>query len=133
MKADAETEREVWLAVDALFEHLAACRLEPAFACFAPDPDVTLFGSEVSEAFIGPEALREFLAKLLARPAGPKFRLLDRRMSRRSDVAWFTADAEVTIGAARISPYRLTGVLEKRNGRWLWMLFNGSEPLPDRV
>jgi hypothetical protein len=133
VRADAETEREVWNAVDALFEHFAECRPDSALACFASDPDVSLSGSEVSEVFIGPAALREFLTKLLARPSGPKFRLFEKRMTRRGDVAWFTADAEVTIGDVRISPYRLTGVLEKRNGRWFWMLFNGSEPLPDRV
>ena len=133
MKADTGGDDNVWQGVEALFQYLAACRLEEAIACFAPGADVALFGSEISEAFVGPEALRAFLTKILRRSAGPRIRLLDRRMTRHGDVAWFTADAEVTVGGVRISPYRLTGVLEKQDGRWLWRLFNGSEPLPDRV
>jgi ketosteroid isomerase-like protein len=133
MRADAETERAVFAAVDALLDHLAARRLEEALAAFLPDPDAALYGSEVGEVFVGRAALRTFFTALFRRPTGPRFMLTDRHASVRGDVAWFTAAARVAIGDQVFAPYRLSGVLEKRDGRWLWALFNGSEPLPDRT
>ena len=133
MRADPATEREVLAALDDFFEHLANQRLEEVLEAFAPDADVALYGSEVSEVTVGPDALRSFLKRIFERPDGPRFAFRQRRLSSSGGVAWFVADAEVTVGPHVASPYRLSGVLEKRGGRWLWLLFNGSEPRPDRA
>jgi ketosteroid isomerase-like protein len=133
MRADSATEREVFAALDNFFEHLANQRLEEVLAAFAPDADVALYGSEVSEVVIGPDALRGFFERLFERPDGPRFAFRQRRLSSSGGIAWFVADAEVTIGPHIASPYRLSGVLEKRGERWLWLLFNGSEPQPNRT
>ena len=132
MRADPQTEREIFIAVDAFLDHLAGCRSDEALACFLPDGDAALYGSEVSETIVGPTALRTFFEKLLSRATGPRFSLAQRRASIAGNVAWFTSEGEVQIGEMRVAPYRLSGVLEKRDGRWLWALFSGSEPLPDR-
>ena len=132
MRADSATEREVFAALDDFFDHLANQRLEEVLAAFALDADVALYGSEVSEIAIGPAALRSFFGRLFDRPSGPRFAFRQRRLSSSGNIAWFVADAEVTVGPHVASPYRLSGVLEKRNGRWLWRLFNGSEPRSDR-
>ena len=131
MRADRETERAVLAAVDVFFDHLANRRLDEAVECFAPDADVALYGSEVSEVAIGPTALREFLGGIF-RKAGPRFTFKERAISAAGDVAWLTAAATVTIGDAVAGSYRLTLVLERRDGHWLIVLFNGSEPVPDR-
>ena len=133
MRADSTTEREVFAALDDFFENLANRRLEETVAAFAPDADVALYGSEVSEIVIGPDALRRFFHHLYERVGGPRFAFRQRRLSSSGSVAWFVADAEVALGAHVASPYRLSGVLEKRGGRWLWLLFNGSEPRPNRT
>lgn len=133
MRADAATERAVFAAVDALFDHLAECRLEEALAAFLPDADVALYGSEIGEVVVGPEALRRFLRRLLAGPAGPRFTLKERRVSCCDDVAWFTVPARVEAGGMTVDAYRLTAVLERRDGHWLWAHFSGAEPLPDRA
>ena len=127
-----EREAEVGAAIDAFFDCLADRRLEDTLAAFTLRGDASLYGSEVSEIVIGHAALRRFFGQIYARPHGPRFRLRDRRMSIRGDVAWFTAAAEVAFGEQVLAPYRVTGILEKREGRWLWALFNGSEPRPDR-
>jgi ketosteroid isomerase-like protein len=44
------------------------------------------------------------------------------------DVAWLTAEAALVLDGESARPYRITGVLERRAGRWLWALFHGSEP-----
>jgi hypothetical protein len=126
------TEAAILAAVDALFDYLADRRPAEALACFDDDDDVALFGSEASEAFRGRAALRRFLEALLAR-VGPRFILERPLISTQGDAAWFTTEGRVEIGGVAHGPYRLTGVLRRRDGRWYWVLFNGSEPLPDRT
>jgi ketosteroid isomerase-like protein len=124
-------EAEVVSAIDGFFESLAHRRLEETLAAFTPEADASLYGSEISEVVVGHAALRSFFGQIYAKPHGPRFRFRDRRVSVRGDVAWFTAEAEVAFGDEIITPYRVTGILEKREGRWLWALFSGSEPRPD--
>ena len=53
------------------------------------------------------------------------------RSGSHGDVAWLFASGEVVVtdhGADTRVPYRLTGVLERRNGAWKWRQFHGSEP-----
>ena len=129
MLAQAEVKWAVFKAADDLLDHIANGRHPESVAAFTNDPDVAVIGSEAGEAFVGPEALRAFFAELYARPYRVLFKLPDRRISAAGNVAWFTGG-----GTYRLSdgtdelPYRLTGVLEKRAGRWLWQLFSGSEP-----
>jgi ketosteroid isomerase-like protein len=130
---DASVETEVRRAIDALFQHLANNRLDEACAAFATDESTALYGSEADEVVVGPDKIRAFPTKLLARP-GPVFTLESVALSWNGDVAWFTSGAVVQVSSsgARL-PYRLTGVLVRREGKWLWALFNGSEPLPPRA
>ena len=132
MYADSATEAEIFAAVDEFFDHLANGRTEAA-DCFLAEDDSALHGSEVSESLIGLENIRAFLAKLLTKAGTVRFRFRERRASVSGNVAWFTAEAEVAIGRVVVAPYRVTGILEKRDNLWFWRLFNGSEPQPDRV
>ena len=127
-----EGEAEVGEAIDAFFDCLADRRLEDTLAAFTPEGDASLYGSEASEIVIGHTALRRFFGQIYARPHGPRFKLRERRMSIRGNVAWFTAEAQVAFGDQVLAPYRVTGILEQREGRWLLALFNGSEPRSDR-
>jgi len=124
--------REGDAEIGAFFDCLADRRLEDTLAAFTPEGDASLYGSEVSEIVIGHAALRRFFGEVYARPHGPRFKLRDRRVSMREGVAWFTAEAQVAFGDRTITPYRVTGILEKREGRWFWAFFSGSEPRPDR-
>jgi ketosteroid isomerase-like protein len=133
LRTDPETEAAIFAAVDAFFDHFANCRLVETLAAFVQDEDVALYGSERAEAFVGRAAIQDFLARLFDRHEGPRFRLESRKASLRGNVAWFVAEASVTVGDQVVAPYRLSLVLERRGGRWLIALFNGSEPLPDRA
>ena len=73
MRADAATEQAIFAAVDAFFDHLAERRLEETLAAFVPDRDAALYGSEVGEIAVGPEALHRFFESFYARPNGPRF------------------------------------------------------------
>ena len=132
MYADRATEAEIFAAVDAFFEHLANGRAEAA-DCFLEDEDSALHGSEVGESLFGRENIRAFLATLFAKAGSARFTFGERRASISGDIAWFVADAQVAVGAAVVAPYRVSGILERRDGRWRWRLFNGSEPVSGRT
>lgn len=129
MLAIAEVKWGVYKAVDELFGHIANGRHRETIACFTEDPDVALLGSEAGEAAVGPIALRKFFADLYARPYRIIFTLSERTVSAAGNVAWFTGTGDYRLDpGGEASPYRLTGVLERRRERWLWQLWSGSEP-----
>jgi len=129
MIANAEVKWSVLQAVDGLLDHIGNGRHRESLACFTDDPDVALIGSEVGEVVVGPEALRAFFADLYTRPYRVLFTLPDRQISVAGNVAWFTGEGTFRLSTGGdATPYRLTGVLERRRDRWLWQLFSGSEP-----
>ncbi|HEY5082660.1 MAG TPA: nuclear transport factor 2 family protein [Bauldia sp.] len=130
MIANAETRWAVIQAVDALLDHIANGRHRESIASFTCDGDGALIGSEASEWAIGPEGLRGFFASLYAQPYRVLFKLDDRRISAAGNVAWFSGEGTYRLSSGdEDKPYRLVGVLERREGRWLWQLFSGSEPV----
>ena len=98
---------------------------------FAPDADALLVGSEPDEVASGPEEIAQFFRAILSQPLTIAFEWRETRASVLGDQAWVFAVGEAilrTNGTERRSPYRLTGVFELRDGRWLWKHFHGSEP-----
>jgi hypothetical protein len=130
MRAKAEAKWGVLKAVDGLLEHIANGRHRESVAAFTGDEDAMLIGSEPGEIAIGPEALSAFFAELYAKPYRVIFTLPERRVSALGTVAWLTGEGtyRVSTGGEEL-PYRLTAVLERRRGIWLWQLFSGSEPM----
>lgn len=97
---------------------------------FADDPDVVVIGSEARELEIGRDQIAQMITSLTSGPA-VRFEWTQTRSSSRGDVAWLFATGNVVItdkGTSTRVPYRLTGVLERRNGAWKWRQFHGSEP-----
>jgi ketosteroid isomerase-like protein len=98
------------------------------------DQAAVLFGSELGESAKGHAELQSFFKRVLARPQtyGWEWESLSARGT--SDVVWFVGPATVVLrandGTERKAPYRLSGVLQRQsNGRWLFALFNGAEPV----
>ena len=128
MQADAQTREEVLWTLGEFRAAVAQKRIEGVLSLFAPDADTVLIGSEAHELARGPIELRPFLETLFARPETVSWEWDDVSVSASGDVAWlWLQGAAVLDGVSRL-PYRITGVLERRQGRWLWMLFHGSEP-----
>jgi ketosteroid isomerase-like protein len=96
--------------------------------------DGVAFGSEEHEHAVGADELRAFLSRLFARPHTYGWSGWEPLLTGGSDVLiWFVAPATVVVridqGGDERAPYRLSGVLERADdGRWLFRLFNGSEP-----
>jgi ketosteroid isomerase-like protein len=128
MQADAATRSEVLLALGELRAAIAEKRLEGALALFAPDADTTLIGSSAGEIVRGPMEMRPFLEDLFDRPETISWEWDDVSVSSCGDVAWLWTDGALVIDGRSARPYRISGVLERRQGRWLWSLFHGAEP-----
>ena len=129
MWAGDDDEKAIFAAVDLFMESVAAKKLEETLAAFSGDPDCTLIGSEVGEEALGPAALRSFFVGMFARPSTFSVTWRSRRASMNGDTAWFSAEVDARMSTTdRSGPYRITGVLLRRNGRWLWQLYHGGEP-----
>src|SRR5262249_32177788 len=115
--------------VDRFLEAVAARKLEAALAAFSGDPDCQLIGSEVGEEALGPAAIRRFFVEMFARPGTFTVSWQDRRASTNGDTSWFSGVVEAKMSTSeRRGPYRMTGVLVRRQGKWLWQLYHGGEP-----
>jgi hypothetical protein len=128
MLAGAEVREEVLLALGELRSAVSERRIEGAMAVFAPDADTTLIGSSEGEVARGPIELRDMLEEVLARPTTVTWKWDEVHISAAGGVAWLSLDAMLVLNGTPDRPYRITGVLEQRSGRWLWTLFHGSEP-----
>jgi hypothetical protein len=127
--AGAETKWAVLKTFNGLIEHIANGRLNETMACFSAEPDVALYGSEVSDVAIGPEAIRAHFAALYAKPFRVLFDLQPGKVSSQSNMAWLVADGTYRLSTEDADhPYRLAGLMVRRADQWLWQVFSGSEP-----
>lgn len=126
MRADDEI-----LAALHRFGSLLAARDPAIIQEFSPDADTLFVGSEPGELAAGPDQIAEFLRTLLAQPVTIAFEWSEFRASVAGDQAWLFAAGHFVLRSEdgeRRGPYRLTGVLRRHGGKWLWLHFHGSEP-----
>lgn len=129
MWADTGDEKAIFAVVDCFMECVAARSLEETLAAFSGDPDCALIGSKIGEEAFGPAALRNFFNGMFARPGIFSVTWRSRRASINGDTAWFSAEVDARMSTSdRSGPYRITGVLVRREGRWLWQLYHRAEP-----
>ncbi len=107
--------------------------VEGAVALFHVDG--VLFGSEEDESAIGSDELRDFFAGLFARAHTYGWSGFEPvHLGGTDELLWFVAPTTVVVrdndGNEQRAPYRVSGVLEfASDGRWVFRLFNGSEPV----
>jgi ketosteroid isomerase-like protein len=130
-----ERARQHEIVRDAVGELRAQLRLrdlEGALALFWEN--AVVLGSGERESADGLDELREFFAALFTRPQTFGWSELEPLHTGGGDeLIWFVAPTTVVIedeaGNAERLPYCASGVLELAAGeRWLFRLFNGSEP-----
>jgi uncharacterized protein (TIGR02246 family) len=130
MKAAEETESalaEIHMAFCSAFERRD---VEGVMRLFAPDADTTVVTSE--DALLrGPEEIRAFMDRYVAGATTYSW-VWDRRQVSSSDVVgWLLAEGTETAvspGRREVHPYRMTMVLERRDGHWLLRQVHGSSP-----
>lgn len=100
---------------------------------FSKRPEVTYAGSELGERATGPADLAALLTQVVGRDEAYAFDLTDVRIAEVGDVLSVLAEGTGTAHAAGREPvtfgYRLTGVLVRERGRWVWLLLVGGEPV----
>lgn len=133
--SEGDDSLSVLQAVDALDAAFAAGDAGAVLGLFVEDDDVVFIGSAKAEQALGRAELRRVLDALLALPevADGSFEIdwSARQVRIDGDVAWFAATGEATWTSPRRTvrfPYRVSGVLLRRGGRWLWHTHHGSEP-----
>lgn len=132
VRAHSETEEHVRGTLDAFNEKLAQRDLEGVLALFISDPDMSLIGSEAGETATGHSELRSFFERIFRRAGTFNFDWSSCHISAQGEVAWFFADAAASYTEGeRVTtmPYRTTGILERRDNRWLIAHYHGSEPV----
>lgn len=103
---------------------------------YAQDDDLVVFGSNPADCRFGWNATREYIRKYFATVDAISITLKDRRIKvhRSGEAAWFSQvlDWKETAGkeTAAIAGLRISGVLEKRGGRWLIVQLHASGPTP---
>lgn len=94
-------------------------------------PDLVAIGSGEDEKAVGVGKYVEGLLRDWAQASVTAIGVKNFVVSAAGLVAWFVADVTFTYniqGKEAAVPGRMTGVMEKRNGKWLWVQMHFSTP-----
>jgi len=135
-KVDLTSEKtNVKTVVDQFVQFWETHDMELLSNIMAHEADMVNYGSDASEHFIGWEGFKDAVVKMLPSFQDTKITVKDQviRISSAGDVAWFSEtwdwNLKVEGNPVQINGQRLTGVLEKRNGNWVFVQFHNSVPV----
>jgi class 3 adenylate cyclase/ketosteroid isomerase-like protein len=133
MKADPETEAEILRIMETSARAIDEGDVEYALSHMAPDADVVVYGTGADEKRIGKEHLHTLAERDLDQAAFASQRVVwhSVSVSRDGSVAWVAADVESSAlveGRYITFDIRFTGVLERREGSWLFVQQHASMP-----
>jgi ketosteroid isomerase-like protein len=135
-KVNVELEKaKVQSVLDQLEEAINTKNLELLSKIHSHDKDFIFIGLDTSEQFIGwvelEKANREVLEKIEDRQC--TFKNQNICVSELGNVAWFSRIADIKIvkdgKQYNFESIRSTGILEKRNGNWIFVQFHSSFPV----
>lgn len=139
-KVDLETEKvKVKVVVDQLIQVLETEDVELLSKITAHDVDMVNFGTDVTERIVGWEALKELMQKQFATSETSKLSVKDQviKVHDSGKVAWFSEIIDWDIisqgQAVKLKGLRATGVLEKRNGNWVYIQLHYSVPVGEQA
>ena len=119
-------------AVRELSDAFAARDLGAALGCFVPGEDIGYAGSERAETAAGRAALTTLLGDVFVRPEAYAWTPTSATVHRNGSSAYVFAEADGVVrtdaGETETFPYRVSGLVELIDGRWLWRHCLGSEP-----
>ncbi len=131
LKADQKTQAEVAQSFKGMFEAYKKKDLKGVLSFWAPDPDIMVLGSGADEKGFGVERFVESLKRDWKQAEITSIGVKDFQVSAAGVVAWFGANLTFNFkikDEESALPGRLTGVMEKRNGKWLWVQMHFSTP-----
>lgn len=135
MKVDIEGEKmKVKSVVDQFAQAWEKEDMEMLSRIMAHDADMVNYGTDAAEHFVGWEAFKQALAKMFPSLDKTRITVKDQviKVHPSGAVAWFSQvwdwDLMVEGKRMRIPNCRFTGVLEMRNGSWVFVQFHNSVP-----
>lgn len=135
LQVDLEVEKaRVKLAVDQFEQVWETKDMELFSRIMAHDADMVVYGSDAPEHWVGWEPLKESVQKMLS-SLNAKITVKEQiiKVHPFGNVAWFSEiwdwDMVLEGKAVRSEGQRLTGVLEKRNGSWVFVQIHNSVPV----
>jgi ketosteroid isomerase-like protein len=131
LNADQKTQVEVTQTLKGMFEAYKKKDLSGILSYWAPDPDIVVIGSGEDEKVVGIGKYVESLMRDWAQAEVISIGVKNFAISAAGIVAWFSAEVTFTYriqGKEDTLPGRMTGVMEKRNGKWLWVQMHYSSP-----
>jgi ketosteroid isomerase-like protein len=112
----------------------AACKnanLDQVMTMFDNSADIMVAGSADGEISKGKDEIRDWLGQLFGF-AGFSWEMNRTDIDCNGKTAWVFMDGKMIVdfhkGGKKVTPYRFTGIMVKKNGVWKWRLFNGSVP-----
>ncbi len=128
---DAQAVAEILETLDRYSATYARHDLDGILELFAPDPDIVLLGTGADEKRIGFDQIRQQFERNFNETEASTITWDWRHVAVVGSMAWVAADAVI---AARVAgkdmqfPIRMTIVLERRDGAWLWVHRHASVP-----
>ena len=129
MKADQRTQTEVTQTLKGMFEAYKRKDLQGVLSFWAPDSDIVVIGSGADEKGVGVAQFTESLKRDWAQADITVIGVKDFAVSAAGTAAWFSSELSFhgTIEGKEFDlPGRLTGVMERRGGKWLWVQMHFS-------
>ena len=135
-QVDIEAEKaQVKSVLDQYFKVIETEDIELLSQLTAHDEDMVNFGTDAAERFVGWKSLKESFQKQCDAFDTAKISVRDRviKISQSGTVAWYSVilDFKVKSHGKEISieGVRSTGVLEKREGKWVFVQGHSSIPV----
>ena len=131
-KPDAQTEAEVKAALEGYAKAYAAKDIKGVMDLIAPDAETAFTGCEVNESLLlGFDQVKKGHEQDFSEAQSIRTEFTPLVIGVKGDVAWFSARLVLhwDTGAKRLLyAGRWTGVLEKRDGKWLFLQSHFSLP-----
>jgi ketosteroid isomerase-like protein len=124
LSADPQTENEVKAVLKAEAEAFSRKDLVALMSLWAPDEGVVFIDDTPEAPFVGPAKIRESYERDFKRFTIKSTEFKSINIGSRGDVAWFAAEIVTLVEQPSKTfplPGRWSGVLEKREGKWLFV------------
>lgn len=134
MKADEATRNAINDILNKLAEALKNKDLEAFMKLFANEPNMLTIGLEEKELSVGNNGLKDRMKKTFEEADSISIKYGWTSIKANGDAAWVASNTTYKIkkkGKQEVTiPARMTGVLEKIEGNWLWTQHHLSTPIP---
>jgi ketosteroid isomerase-like protein len=133
-KADPQIEKAVKEFLDRHAKAYESKDVAGIMALIAADEDVVFIDADSEKPVMGPAAIKAAYEREFSQIKSATLKYTSTWIGGKGDAAWFSAQCAVSVdtGEEKITlPAHWSGVLEKRDGKWLLVQSHLSFPMPE--